>query len=108
MRQHLHEHSVKPADTVPDATTTTLQAPARPHISVPQPAPTKPAQPAQPTPVAPTTPVTPKPQTTAVPTTPAVPMVTPVPTPVTPSVAPAQPRRSGHAHVAPKHLIQEM
>ena len=46
-RQHLHECSVKPADTVPDATTTTLQAPARPCISVPQPAPTKPVHPAQ-------------------------------------------------------------
>ena len=72
-RQHLHEHSVKPADTVPDATTTTLQTPARPYVSVPQPAPTKPAQPVQPTLVAPTTPATPKPQATAVPTMPAVP-----------------------------------
>ena len=52
-RWHLHEWSVKPADTVPDTTTTTPHAPARPHVSVPQPAPTKPAQSAQPTPVAP-------------------------------------------------------
>ena len=102
MRPHLCECSVKPADTVPDATTTTLQAPARPCVSVSHPAPTKPAQPVQPTPV------TTKPHTTAVPTTPAVPKVAPVPTPVPPSVAPMQPRRSGHAHVAPKCLIQEM
>ena len=103
-RWHLLECSVKPADTVPDSTTTTLQAPVRPCVS----APTKPPQPAQPTPVAPTTPATPKPQTTAVPTIPAVPNVVPIPTPVTPSVAPMQPRWSGHAHLAPKCLIQEM
>ena len=107
-RWYLHECSVKPVDTILDATTTTLQAPARPCISVPQPAPTKPAQPVQPTLVALATPVTPKSQTTAVPTTPAVLKVTHVPTSATPSVAPMQPRRSGHAHVAPKHLTQEM
>ena len=61
MRQHLHECSIKPADTVPDPTTTTLQAPTRPHFSVPQPAPTKPTQPVLPMPAAPATPVTPKP-----------------------------------------------
>ena len=37
-RQHFCESSVKPADTVPDTTATTLQTPARPHVSVPQPA----------------------------------------------------------------------
>ena len=108
MRWHLHECRVKPADTVPDATAATPQAPARPHVSMPQSAPAKPAQPAQPTPVAPTMPVTPKPQTTAVPTTPDVPRVAPASTPVTPSVAPLLPRRLGQAHVAPKHLIQEI
>ena len=72
-RWHLHEHSFKPADTVPDATTTTPQALARPHLFVPQPAPTKPAQSVEPTLVTPTMPATPKPQATAVPTTPAVP-----------------------------------
>ena len=108
MRQHLHEHSVKPTNTVPDATTATLQVPARSHISMPWPAPGKPAQPAQPMPVAPSTPVTPKTLTTAIPTTPAVPRVTPVPMSVTPSVAPVQPRQPGHANVTPKHLIQEI
>ena len=34
-RQHLHEHSVKPTYTVPDAITATLQASSRPCISVP-------------------------------------------------------------------------
>ena len=61
MRWHLHECSVKPADTTLDATTTTPQAPSRPHVSVPQPAPTKPAQQVQPTLVAPATPATPMP-----------------------------------------------
>ena len=107
-RQHLCECSVKPADTVPDATTTTLQAPARPHVSVPQPTPTKPTQPVQPTLVTPATPVTPKPQATAVPAIPAVQQVAPTPMPVTPSVGPMQPRRLGDTHVAPKCLIQEM
>ena len=60
MRWHLCKCSVKPTYPVPDATTATLQAPARPCISVPQPAPTKPAQQAQPLPVAPTMPVSPK------------------------------------------------
>ena len=45
MRQHLCEHNVKPTDTVPDATTATLQALTKPHVSAPQPAPTRPAQP---------------------------------------------------------------
>ena len=98
----------KPTDTVPDTTKATLQAPARPHISAPQPAPTNHAQLAQPLPAAPTMPVTPKPQTTALPTMPAVPKVAPSSQPVTPNAAPVQPRRSGCAHTAPKHLIQKM
>ena len=110
MKWHLCECSVKPTDTVPYTTTATSQAPARPHISVPQPAAAKPAQLAQPLPIAPTMPVTLKPQTTAVPTIPAVPMVTPASMPVTPNAGwhPVQPRRSGHAHTAPKYLIQEL
>ena len=36
-RWHLGKHSVKPADTVSDATTTTPQAPTRPCVSMPQP-----------------------------------------------------------------------
>ena len=103
-RLHLHECSVKPTDTTSDVTTATLQAPTRPHISVPLPAPLKPAQLPQPLSVAPTMPAIPKPQT------PAVPKVTPVPAPTsaTPSIAPVQPWRSGHAYTAPKHLIQEL
>ena len=107
-RQHLCEHSVKPTDTVPDATTGILWAPARPCVSVLQPAPTRPAQPMPPVPVVPTVLGTPKPQTTAVPTMPAVPKVTPVPMPVTLSITPVQSRISGHAFMAPKCLIQEM
>ena len=97
-----HECSVKPTDTIPAVITATLQAPGRPHISVPLPAPSKPAQ--LPQPVAPTTPATPKPQT------PAVPKVVPVPVPMSaiPIVAPVQPHTLGHAHTTPKHLIQEL
>ena len=107
-RWFLHECSVKPADTVPDATTATPQTPSRPHVSAPQPAPTRPAQPMLLAPVAPAMPVTPNPQTTAVPTILAVPRVAPVSMPATPSVAHVQPRWSGHAYVAPKCLIQEI
>ena len=67
-RQHLCECSVKPTDTVPDATIATPQAPARPCVSAPQPAPTRSALLMLPLPVVPTMPATPKPQTTAVPT----------------------------------------
>ena len=104
MNQHLCECSVKPTDTTLDVTTTTLQAPARPLISAPLPAPTKLAQLLQPLLVAPTTLATPKPQMLA------VPEVTPVPAPMsaTPSIAPVQPHRLGHAHIAPKCLIQEL
>ena len=100
-RWHLHECSVKPTDTTSDVTTATVQAPTRPNISVPLPAPAKPAQLLQPPPIAP---VTPKPQA------PAVPKVAPVPAPTsaTPSIAPVQPCRSGHACTTPKHLIQEL
>ena len=70
MRQHLHECSVKPTDTAPAVTIATLQAPARPCISAPLPAPHKPAQLLQNLPVAPATTVTPKPQTPAAPKSP--------------------------------------
>ena len=104
MRQHLHECSVKPTDTTPNVTSATLQAPAKPHISVTMPAPTKPAQLPQPLPVTPAMPATPKPQT------PAVPKVAPVPVSMsaTPSVAPVQPCRLGHTCTTPKCLIQEL
>ena len=104
MRWHLCEHSVKPTDTTSDVTTATLQAPARPHISAPLPAPLKPAQLPQPLPIAPMMPATPKPQT------PAVPKVAPVPAPTsaTPSVPPVQPHKLGHACTAPRCLIQEL
>ena len=46
-------------------------------------------------------------QTTAVPTMPAVLGVPHASMPVTPSVVPVEPRRSGHAHVAPKCLIRK-
>ena len=104
MRWHLWECSVKPTDTTSDFATATPQVHVRPCISVPMPAPTKPAQLLQPSPFAPTTPATPKPQT------PAVPKVTPVPAlmSATPNVAPVQHRRSGCACTAPKCLIQEL
>ena len=67
MGQYLCECSVKPTDTTSDVTTATLQAPARPQVSAPLPAPAKSAQLLEPPLIAPTMSVTPKPQTLAVP-----------------------------------------
>ena len=88
LRQHLCECSVKPTDTTSDVTVAMTQAPARPHISVPLPAPTKSAQLPQPLLVAPPMPAIPKPLI------PAIPKVTPVPAlmSATSSAAPVQPR----------------
>ena len=52
MRRHLHERSVKEADTVPSGTTATPQALWRPHFLAAQPASPPPAPHMQPTPTA--------------------------------------------------------
>ena len=108
MRQQLCECSVKPTDAVPDTTTATPQAPTRPHVSAPQPAPTKPAQLVQPLPIVPTTPVTPKATDHSCPHHASCPKGHPCTYACDSECSPVQPRRSGQAHIAPKHLIQEI
>ena len=105
-RRHLHECSVKADDTVPSGTPATLQA--RPHFLVEQPASPAPAPCMQPTSVAPATPATQMKQAPAVPATPAVQKNAPALKSVTSHATPMQPRRSGHAHMAPRCLIQEI
>ena len=99
MRQHLPECSVKPTDTTSNVTSATLQAPANSHISQCLHPPSLHnccslcllhLQCLQ----------LPKPQT------PVVPKVAPMS--ATPNITPVQPHRSGYAHTAPKHLIQEL
>ena len=106
--RHLHECSVKAVNTVPSGTTATPQALTRHHFSVAQPALPPPAQHMQPTSTAPETPATQTNQAPAVPATPAVQRNAPAPMPVTSHATPVQPQRSGHAHMAPRCLIQEI
>ena len=106
--RHLHEHSVKAADTVPSGTTATLQALSSHHFLVAQPASPAPApcmQPASPTPA---TLATPMKQAPAVPAMPAVQKNAPAPKSSTSHATPVQPQRSSHAHMAPRCLIQEI
>ena len=106
--RHLYEHSVKAADTVPSGTTATLQAPTRHHFLAAQPASSPPAPHMQPTSAAPATLATKMRQAPAVPAMPAVQKNAPAPMPATSHATPVQPWRSGHAHMAPRCLIQEI
>ena len=72
MWRHLHECSVKAADTVPSSTTATLQALSSHHFLVAQPASPPPTPCMKPTSAAPATPATQRKQASAVPTMPAV------------------------------------
>ena len=108
MQRHLHECSVKAADTVPSGTTATPQALSRPHFIAEQPASPPPELHMQPTSAAPATPATQMKQAPAVLATPAVQKNAPAPMPVTSHATPVQPQRSGHAHMAPRCLIQEI
>ena len=108
MWRHLHEHSVKAADTVPSGTTATLQALSSHHFLVEKPALPPPAPCMQPTFVAPATPATQMKQAPAVPTMPAVQKNAPAPKSVTSHATPVQPQRSSHACMAPRCLIQEI
>ena len=108
MQRHLCECSVKTADTVPNGTTATLQALSSNHFLVAQPASPPPAPCMQPTSAAPATLATQMKQAPAVPTTPAVQKNAPAPKSMTSHATPVQPQRSGHAHMAPQHLIQEI
>ena len=91
MLRHLHEHSVKAADTVPSGTTATLQALSRPHFLAAQPASPPPARCMQPTSAAPSTLATQMKQAPAVPATPAVQENALAPMPVTSHATPVQP-----------------
>ena len=106
--RHLCECSVKAADTVPSGMTATLQALLRPHFIAEQPASPTPAPCMQPTSAAPATLATQMKQAPAVPAMPAVQKNALAPMPVTSHATPVQPQRSGHAHMAPKCLIQEI
>ena len=103
MQRHLCEHSVKAANTVPSGTTATLQALSRHHFLATPPAPHMQAISA-----APATPATEMKQAPAVPALPAVQKNALAPKSVTSHATPVQPQRSGHAHLAPTCLIQEI
>ena len=106
--RHLRECSVKAANTVPSGTTATLQALSSHHFLVAQPASPPSAPCMQPTSAAPATLATQMKQAPAVPAMPAVQKNAPAPKSVKSHATPVQPRRSGHAHMAPRCLIQEI
>ena len=108
MQRHLRECSVKAADTVPSGTTATPQALSSHCFLVAQSASPAPAPCIQPTSPALATLATQMKQAPAVPAMPAVPKNAPAPKSVTSHATPVQPRRSSHAHMAPRCLIQEI
>ena len=107
-QRHLHEHSVKAADTVPSGTTATLQALSSHHFLAAQPVSPPPAPCMQPTSAAPVTLATQMKQAPAVPVMPAVQKNALAPKSVTSHATPVQPQRSSCAHMAPRCLIQEI
>ena len=108
MQRHLHEHSVKAADTVPSGTTATPQALSSHHFLVAHPASPPPAPCLQPTPAAPATLAPQMKQAPAVPAMPAVQKNAQALKSVTSHATPVQPRRSSCACMAPRCLIQEI
>ena len=106
--RHLHECSVKAANTVPSDITATLQVPTRHCFSVEQPASPQPAPCMQPTSAAPVTSATQMKQAPAVPAMPAVQKNALAPMPATSHATPVQSQRSGHACMTPRCLIQEI
>ena len=106
--RHLHESSVKAANTVPSGTTATPQALLRPRFLVVQPISPPPAPCMQPTSAVPAPPATQMKQAPAVPAMPAVQKNAPAPMPATSHATPVQPQRSSHACMAPRCLIQEI
>ena len=103
--RHLHECSVKAADTIPSGTPATPQALYSHRFLAAQPASPTPAPCMQPTSAAPAKLAT---QTPAVPAMPAVQKNAPAQKSVTSHATPVQPRRSSHARMAPRCLIQEI
>ena len=91
MQRHLHECSVKAANTVQSGTTATLQALTRHHFLAAQPASPPPAPYMQPTSAAPATLATQMKQAPAVPAMPAVHKNALAPMPVTSHATPVQP-----------------
>ena len=91
MWRHLHEWSVKAADTVPSGTNATLQALSSHHFLAAQPASPSPAPHMQPTSTAPGTLATQMKQALAVPAMPAVQKNAPAPKSVTSHATPMQP-----------------
>ena len=91
MQRHLHECSVKAADTVPSGTTATLQALSSHRFLVAQPVSPIPAPCMQPTSAAPASLATQMKQTPAVPAMPAVQKNAPAPKSVTSHPTPVQP-----------------
>ena len=108
MWRHLHEHSVKAANTVPSGTTAPPQALSSHHFLVAQPASPSPAPCMQPTAAAPAILATQMKQAPAVPAMPAVQKNALAPKSVTSHATPVQPWRSSHACMAPRCLIQEI
>ena len=102
MWRHLHECSVKSADTVLSGTTATLQALTRHHFLAAQPALPPPAPHMQSTSTAPATLATQMKQAPAVPAMPAVQKNAPPPMPAASHATPVQPQRSGHACMTPR------
>ena len=108
MQRHLRECSLKAVNTVPSGTTATPQALSSHHFLVAHPASPPPAPCLQPTPAAPATLAPQMKQAPAVPAMPAVQKNAPAPKSVTSHATPVQPRRSSHARMAPRCLIQEV
>ena len=106
--ENLCECSVKAVNTVPNGTTATPQALTRHCFLMAQPALPPPAQCMQPTSTEPATLVTQMKQAPAVPAKPAVQKNASTPMPVTSHATSVKPQRSGHAHMAPRCLIQEI
>ena len=92
----------------PSGTTATPQALLRPCFIAEQPASPTPAPCMQPTSAAPATTATQRKQAPAVPAMSAVQKNALASMPATSHATPVQPQRSGHAHMAPRCLIQEI
>ena len=108
MQRHLCECSVKAADTVPSGTTATQQALSSHLFLAAHPASPTPAPCMQSTSPAPATPASQTKQAPAVPAMPAVQKNALALKSVTSHATPVQPQRSGHTHMAPRCLIQEI
>ena len=108
MQRHLRECSVKAANTVPSGTTATPQVPTRHCFLAEQPTLPPPAPCMQPISAVPAPLANQMKQPPAVPARPAAQKNALVWMPATSNATPVQPQRFGHAHMAPRFLIQEI